>query len=111
MFSGLRRIGANSLSLTLGIVLSVGLAGTAAPQDRLPTAIPGGTKLVVADQNEALQTLMMASGEQGSCRALQPMPISSAAPRSSRPSGPAPWISRRSATRRRSRPMPPAKIS
>lgn len=30
----------------------------------LPTAIPPGTKLVVADQNENLQTLMAASGQQ-----------------------------------------------
>jgi len=65
MFSGLRRLGAGSLSLTLGVVLSLGLAGTAVSQDRLPTAVPSGTKLVVADQNEALQTLMIASGQQG----------------------------------------------
>jgi hypothetical protein len=30
----------------------------------LPTVIPAGTALVVADQNEELQTLMIASGEQ-----------------------------------------------
>lgn len=39
-------------------------SGAALAQGSLPTQIPAGTKLVVADQNEALQTLMRASGEQ-----------------------------------------------
>ncbi|WP_332694369.1 ABC transporter substrate-binding protein [Bosea sp. (in: a-proteobacteria)] len=34
-------------------------------QSALPKQIPAGTKLVIADQNEALQTLMHASGAQG----------------------------------------------
>jgi sulfonate transport system substrate-binding protein len=65
MFSGLRRLGAPSLSFMLGVALSVGFVGMATPQDALPTTVPRGTKLVVADQNEALQTLMAASGQQG----------------------------------------------
>ncbi|WP_317919804.1 MULTISPECIES: ABC transporter substrate-binding protein [unclassified Cupriavidus] len=46
------------------------LAGTVAPglslaqTGALPTVVPAGTKLVVADQNEALQTLLRVSGEQ-----------------------------------------------
>lgn len=40
-------------------------ANQALAQPALPTQIPAGTKLVVADQNEALQTLMRASGAQG----------------------------------------------
>ena len=38
--------------------------GSAAAQGALPQNIPAGTKLVVADQNEALQTLIRASGVQ-----------------------------------------------
>lgn len=34
-------------------------------QSALPKQVPAGTKLVIADQNEALQTLMHASGAQG----------------------------------------------
>lgn len=54
------------LSWSLAAALSV--LGTswlpAAAQPALPTQVPPGTKLVVADQNEALQTLMSASGAQ-----------------------------------------------
>ena len=34
------------------------------PTQSLPTQVPDGTALIVADQNEVLQTLMIASGEQ-----------------------------------------------
>lgn len=44
--------------------LLVSTAGIATAQSPLPTRIPAGTKLVVADQNEALQTLIRASGVQ-----------------------------------------------
>jgi sulfonate transport system substrate-binding protein len=43
---------------------SIMFTGAVAQQSALPTAVPKGTKLVVADQNEELQTLMLASGEQ-----------------------------------------------
>jgi sulfonate transport system substrate-binding protein len=60
-----RTLRAVSLSLMLGVMLSVGLVRTVVSQERLPTTVPSGTKLVVADQNEDLQTLMAASGQQG----------------------------------------------
>lgn len=56
--SGRRRFLRLSLALSL-----IGLPLVALAQD-LPRTVPPGTKLVVADQNEALQTLMRASGEQ-----------------------------------------------
>jgi sulfonate transport system substrate-binding protein len=40
-----------------------------AAQQAIPTVIPAGTSLVIADQNEALQTLMIASGEQARLKA------------------------------------------
>lgn len=48
-------------ALALGVLGAFTVA--AAAEDRLPTTVPAGTKLVVADQNEALQTLMIASGQ------------------------------------------------
>lgn len=50
------------LQLTLLVPLLGGLPALAQPA--LPTKVPPGTKLVVADQNEALQTLIRASGAQ-----------------------------------------------
>jgi sulfonate transport system substrate-binding protein len=44
--------------------VAVGLSNIAARGQALPTTVPNGTKLVAADQNEELQTLMTASGEQ-----------------------------------------------
>jgi sulfonate transport system substrate-binding protein len=52
----------------LGLALLMPLLATsladAQAQPALPKTIPPGTKLVIADQNEALQTLIRASGEQ-----------------------------------------------
>lgn len=45
------------------LAAAVASAPAAAAGDDLPRDVPAGTKLVVADQNEALQTLMRASGE------------------------------------------------
>ncbi len=48
------------------LVLAFGMLGAwsaAAQEGSLPVAVPQGTKLVVGDQNQALQTLMIASGE------------------------------------------------
>ena len=50
------------LSLLLPFIPSA--ARDAAAQGALPQQIPAGTKLVAADQNEALQTLIRASGVQ-----------------------------------------------
>jgi sulfonate transport system substrate-binding protein len=47
--------------LAFGLLGTLGIAAHA--QETLPTKVPAGTKLVVADQNEELQTLMIASGE------------------------------------------------
>lgn len=44
--------------------LAVLLAALTTPLSYADTAIPANTKLVIADQNEALQTLLKASGEQ-----------------------------------------------
>ncbi|HSI41662.1 MAG TPA: ABC transporter substrate-binding protein [Xanthobacteraceae bacterium] len=44
-------------------VLALGLAPSLAAASALPTQVPAGTRLVVADQNEELQTQMIASGE------------------------------------------------
>lgn len=50
---------------TLVAVVSLALAPLmASGTEPLPTQIPAGTKLVVADQNEQLQVLLRASGEQ-----------------------------------------------
>jgi sulfonate transport system substrate-binding protein len=46
------------------VLMAIGLGQAAAQGLPLPTEVPKGTKLVIADQNEALQTLMSASGEQ-----------------------------------------------
>ena len=46
------------------LAAAVGSSPAAAADDTVPHDVPAGTKLVVADQNEALQTLMKASGEQ-----------------------------------------------
>ena len=42
---------------------ALGASQATALEGALPTEVPGGTALVVADQNEELQTLMIASGE------------------------------------------------
>lgn len=55
--------GHGRLMTTSAAVILASLSGAAA-QNPLPTDVVKGTKLVVADQNEALQTLMIASGEQ-----------------------------------------------
>ncbi|RDJ26990.1 ABC transporter substrate-binding protein [Bosea caraganae] len=53
------------LAATLAQLSLLGLsAGPGLAQPALPTQVPKGTKLVAADQNEALQTLMRASGAQ-----------------------------------------------
>lgn len=46
------------------LAAAVGSSPAAAADDTVPHDVPAGTRLVVADQNEALQTLMKASGEQ-----------------------------------------------
>ncbi|MBB4015735.1 sulfonate transport system substrate-binding protein [Chelatococcus caeni] len=48
----------------LMLAAAVGSSPAGAANDAVPRDVPPGTKLVVADQNEALQTLMKASGEQ-----------------------------------------------
>lgn len=53
------------LKASLLAALFLGPVGTALAQSTLPATVPAGTKLVVADQNEALQTLIKASGVQG----------------------------------------------
>ena len=50
------------LPIALGFFGILTVAATA--QEALPSDVPTDTKLVVADQNEELQTLMIASGEQ-----------------------------------------------
>lgn len=50
------------LAASLAVLGPVSALAQAAPA--LPKDIPNGTRLVVADQNEALQTLIQASGEQ-----------------------------------------------
>lgn len=50
------------LPFAFGLLSALNVASARA-QDALPTAVPAGTRLVVADQNEELQTLMIASGE------------------------------------------------
>ncbi|MGX1791202.1 ABC transporter substrate-binding protein [Bosea sp. NPDC055332] len=52
------------LASALLMPLLVAAASVANAQSPLPTRIPAGTKLVAADQNEALQTLIRASGVQ-----------------------------------------------
>ncbi|UZF93462.1 ABC transporter substrate-binding protein [Bosea sp. NBC_00550] len=52
------------LKAALLVPFIVSVAGAAKAQGALPSQIPAGTKLVVADQNEALQTLIRASGVQ-----------------------------------------------
>src|SRR5215208_595468 len=44
--------------------LASGASNAAQIEAALPSTVPSGTALVVADQNEELQTLMIASGEQ-----------------------------------------------
>lgn len=56
-YTGLRR---GLLALAFGML---GAWSAAAQEGSLPAVVPQGTKLVVGDQNEALQTLMIASGE------------------------------------------------
>ena len=50
--------------MLLAALIVPGLSDGGARAQTLPTAVPNGTTLTVADQNEALQTLMVASGEQ-----------------------------------------------
>lgn len=57
-----RRSFARSALLASFAILSTTLGAHA--EDPLPTAVPAGVALVVADQNEQLQTLMRASGAQ-----------------------------------------------
>ncbi|SEF83818.1 PhnD/SsuA/transferrin family substrate-binding protein [Bosea lathyri] len=52
------------LGLALLTPLLASSLADAQAQPELPKTIPPGTKLVIADQNEALQTLIRASGEQ-----------------------------------------------
>lgn len=52
------------LKVSLLLPLLGCLPDLAQAQSGLPTTVPPGTKLVVADQNEALQTLIRASGAQ-----------------------------------------------
>lgn len=47
----------------LALIVALGCAGPVFAQD-LPTQVPAGTKLIAADQNEKLQTLLKASGEE-----------------------------------------------
>lgn len=51
-------------SALLIVSIAVGLSDNTARAQALPTVVPNGTSLMVADQNEELQTLMAASGEQ-----------------------------------------------
>ncbi|WP_244471082.1 ABC transporter substrate-binding protein [Microvirga massiliensis] len=57
---GLRAARRAAMAIAL---LALGLGQAFAQNGTLPTEIPKDTRLVVADQNEALQTLMTASGE------------------------------------------------
>jgi sulfonate transport system substrate-binding protein len=50
--------------MLLAAAIVPALSDGGARAQSLPTAVPNGTALTVADQNEALQTLMIASGEQ-----------------------------------------------
>lgn len=53
-----------SRRLCLLLALLGAVAGPAMAQQGVPSQVPSGAKLVVADQNEALQTLMRVSGAQ-----------------------------------------------
>jgi sulfonate transport system substrate-binding protein len=57
---GLRAARRPAMAIAL---LAMSLSQAIAQNGKLPTDVPKDTKLVVADQNEALQTLMIASGE------------------------------------------------
>ena len=59
-----RQVLASALGLTVALPLICTPSRSAFALPALPTTVPPGTKLVVADQNEALQTLIQASGEQ-----------------------------------------------
>src|ERR1700712_437972 len=52
------------LTLTLAASTVAAFAAGQAFAASLPTEVPAGTAIVVGDQNEQLQTLMKASGEQ-----------------------------------------------
>lgn len=52
------------LKASLALPLLACAVSGAPAQGSLPQQVPAGTKLVVADQNEALQTLIRASGVQ-----------------------------------------------
>ena len=52
------------LSIAALLVLATGLSHRVTQAQALPTVVPSGTALVVADQNDLLQTLMVASGQQ-----------------------------------------------
>ncbi|MBX9875299.1 MAG: ABC transporter substrate-binding protein [Beijerinckiaceae bacterium] len=58
-----RQVLARALWLTVALPLVSTPSRSAFASPALPTTVPPGTKLVVADQNEALQTLIQASGE------------------------------------------------
>ena len=51
------------LAVTIAAIASAFIFTGSAQAEALPKDVPPGTRLVVADQNEALQTLMRASGE------------------------------------------------
>jgi sulfonate transport system substrate-binding protein len=50
--------------IRLVTVVAFALSSNGVRAQALPTVVPSGTTLTVADQNEELQTLMVASGEQ-----------------------------------------------
>jgi sulfonate transport system substrate-binding protein len=49
----------------LGALITLAFSDANLCAQALPTIVPNGTTIAIADQNEALQTLMVASGEQG----------------------------------------------
>ena len=59
----IRRAAPGPARLTRRVALLLPFVAAPALGQSLPTTIPAGTRLVVADQNQALQTLMIASGE------------------------------------------------
>jgi len=57
-------VGKRCLLALMGSIVAIGHVRTAAANALWPAQVPTGTTLIVADQNEVLQTLMAASGEQ-----------------------------------------------
>jgi sulfonate transport system substrate-binding protein len=64
LIASLRLIPWSAWPAVLAVCVAMGLTVSAARAQALPTVVPNGTSLTVADQNEELQTLMAASGEQ-----------------------------------------------